>query len=144
MPVNISGNIDKRKNMRFTVEELLKVGSTKWDANKIDIVIKRNLEDLCRKINALGYNPPMYATSCLRNVESQKRINPKAMGSSHLYGCAVDISDPDGDLAEWLQTSIGYGTLGECGLWMEDPKSTKGWVHLQTYAPKSMNRIFKP
>lgn len=130
--------------MKFTSKELLRAGSHKWKESEVDVVVLRNLEDLCRKINALGYKPAMFATSCLRSIKDQQRINPKAMGSSHLYGCAVDISDPDGDLAEWLQTSIGYGTLGECGLWMEDPKYTKGWVHLQSYCPKSMNRIFNP
>ena len=65
--------------MRFTIEELLKTGITKWDINKLDIVIKRNLEDLCLKVNELGYKPPMYASSCLRSIEDQKRINPKAM-----------------------------------------------------------------
>lgn len=59
--------------MRFTLTELLNAGSTKWDINKVDIVIKRNLEDLCRKINALGYQPPMRATSCLRSIDSQKK-----------------------------------------------------------------------
>lgn len=130
--------------MRFTVKELLNAGSHKWKESEVDAVTLRNLEDLCRKVNALGYQPPMRASSCLRSIKDQKRINPSAMGSSHLYGAAVDIADPKGDLAIWLQTSLGYGTLGECGLWMEDPNSTKGWVHLQTYAPKSMNRIFKP
>lgn len=130
--------------MKFTVKELLQAGSHKWKESEVDVITLRNLEDLCRKINALGYQPPMRASSCLRSITDQQRINPKAMGSSHLYGCAVDIADPDGDLACWLQTSIGYGTLGECGLWMENPKATKGWVHLQTCAPKSMNRIFNP
>lgn len=130
--------------MKFTVKELLQAGSHKWKESEVDVITLRNLEDLCRKVNALGYQPPMRASSCLRSITDQQRINPKAMGSSHLYGCAVDIADPDGDLACWLQTSIGYGTLGECGLWMENPKATKGWVHLQTYAPKSMNRIFNP
>ena len=130
--------------MKFTVTELLNAGSHKWKESEVDAVTLRNLEDLCRKVNALGYQPPMHASSCLRSIKDQKRINPSAMGSSHLYGSAVDIADPKGDLAIWLQTSLGYGTLGECGLWMEDPNSTKGWVHLQTYAPKSMNRIFKP
>lgn len=130
--------------MKFTVKELLQAGSHKWKESEVDVITLRNLEDLCRKINALGYQPPMRATSCLRSIKDQQRINPKAMGSSHLYGCAVDIADPNGDLAVWLQTSVGYGILGECGLWMENPKATKGWVHLQTYAPKSMNRIFNP
>ena len=130
--------------MRFSVQELLRAGSTKWDIKDVDSVVLRNLEDLCRKVNALGYPPPMVASSCLRSIESQKKINPSAMGSSHLYGCAVDIGDPDGRLTNWLKTSIGKKALVDCGLWMEDPAYTKGWCHLQTYAPKSFNRVFIP
>lgn len=132
--------------MRFTVKELLQAGSHKWKESEVDVVILRNLEDLVLKINSLGYAPPMYATSCLRSIKDQQRINPSAMGSSHLYGCAVDIADPKGDLASWLQCRTSK--LAECGLWMENPKSTKGkngsWVHLQSYAPKSLNRFFLP
>lgn len=130
--------------MKFSVDELLRAGSHKWNKDKVDSVILRNLEDLCRKVNALGVQPPARATSCLRSLADQKRINPKAMGSSHLYGCAVDIADPKGDLAFWLTSQNGRNAMVSCGLWMEDPASTKGWVHLQSYAPKSMNRIFKP
>ena len=130
--------------MKFTVSELLKAGSHKWDKKDVDDITLRNLEDLCRKLNALGYTPAMYASSCLRSIKDQKRINPKAMGSSHLYGAAVDIADPDGKFACWLQTVVGQRKLIECGLWMEDPKYTKGWVHLSIYAPKSFNRYFVP
>ena len=146
MQAVINGNTNKEINMRFSVEELLKAGNTKWDINKIDTVIKRNLQDLCLKINSLGYQPPMYATSCLRSIESQKRINPKAMGSSHLYGAAIDIADPDGKLKAWILKDPTVLTYA--GLWMEDPQYTKNkngqWIHLQTYAPRSGKRIFIP
>lgn len=128
--------------MKFSVDELLRAGSHKWDKSEVDVVTLRNLEDLCRKINQLGYQPPMVATSCLRSIKDQQRINPSAMGSSHLYGCAVDISDPQGYLADWLECNPDK--LVECGLWMESPKATKGWCHLQSYAPKSFTRIFNP
>ena len=128
--------------MKFTVKELLNSGSHKWKESEVDTVTLRNLEDLCLKINALGYQPPMRASSCLRSLADQKRINPKAMGSSHLYGCAVDIADPKNELANWLSKKSEL--LMYNGLWMEDPKHTKTWVHLQTYAPKSMKRIFVP
>lgn len=128
--------------MKFTVDELLRAGSRKWKKSEVDAVTLRNLEDLCRKVNALKYAPAMYASSCLRSLEDQKRINPKAMGSSHLYGCAVDIADPDNKLATFLL--IMEEKLVECGLWMENPEYTPGWVHLQTYAPKSLNRVFNP
>lgn len=130
--------------MKFTVQELLSAGSHKWKESEVDAVTLRNLDDLCRKLNKLGYIPPMRATSCLRSLADQKRINPSAMGSSHLYGCAVDIADPDGKLKSWLQTDAGNLALINCGLWAEDYKSTPTWVHLQTYVPKSFNRVFKP
>lgn len=128
--------------MKFDVDELLRAGSHIWDKKDVDDVTLRNMEDLCRKVNALNYTPAMYASSCLRSLKDQKRINPKAMGSSHLYGCAVDISDPKGQLAGWLKNHPEL--LVNCGLWMEDPRYTKGWVHLATYIPKSGNRIFVP
>lgn len=130
--------------MFFTIKEVLQAGSHKWTESEVDIVVKRNLEDLIRKINALGYQPPMKASSCLRSIKDQQRINPKAMGSSHLYGCAIDISDPTGELARWVQSIEGQRRLVECGLWVEDPKYTKGWIHLQSYCPKSLNRFFIP
>lgn len=134
--------------MKFTLTELLNAGSHKWKESDVDIVVKRNLEDLIRKVNALGYQPPMRASSCLRSIKDQQKINPKAMGSSHLYGCAVDIADPTGTLANWLQSIEGQRRLVECGLWMENPEYTQGnngnWVHLSSQMPKSGNRYFIP
>lgn len=130
--------------MKFTVSELLQAGSHKWKESEVDAVTMRNLRDLCAKLNKLGFTPPRTATSCLRSLQDQKRINPSAMGSSHLYGAAVDIGDADGKLKAWLQTTSGKKALVECGLWAEDYKSTPTWVHLQIYAPGSFNRVFKP
>ena len=128
--------------MKFTVKELLRAGSHKWEESEVDTVTLRNLEELCARVNKLSYEPPMRASSCLRSLVDQKRINPKALGSSHLYGAAVDIADPDGYLADWLECCPEK--LEQCGLWMEDSEYTKGWVHLQIYAPKSFKRIFVP
>ena len=128
--------------MHFTLKEVLNAGSHKWKESEIDLVTKRNLEDLILKVNALGYEPSMIATSCLRSLADQRRINPRAMGSAHCYGCAVDIADPKGELKKWCVAN--KAKLIECGLWMESPEATPTWCHLQCYAPKSMNRIFKP
>jgi hypothetical protein len=128
--------------MKFDVTELLQAGSHKWKKSDVDAVTLRNLEDLCLKVNALGYKLPMYASSCLRSLADQKRINPKAMGSSHLYGCAVDIADADGKLKAWCVKN--KAKLVECGLWMEDPKYTSSWCHLSSQMPKSGKRIFIP
>jgi hypothetical protein len=64
------------------------------------------------------------------------------MGSSHLYGCAVDIADPKGELKKWCVAN--KAKLIECGLWMEDPEYTTSWCHLSSYMPKSGKRIFIP
>lgn len=130
--------------MKFTVSELLNAGSHKWKESEVDAVTLRNLKDLCAKLNKLGFQPPRNASSCLRSLADQKRINPSAMGSSHLYGAAVDIADADNKLKNWLQTATGKKALVECGLWAEDYKSTPTWTHLQLYAPTSFNRVFKP
>ncbi|MCQ2075946.1 MAG: hypothetical protein MJZ20_02785 [Bacteroidaceae bacterium] len=128
--------------MKFSLSEVLSCGSHKFKESEIDLVTKRNLLDLIDKVNALGYTPPMRATSCLRSLEDQKRINPSAMGSSHLYGCAIDIADPKGELKAWLLKN--QSRLIECGLWMESPDHTKTWCHLTTIRPKSGNRFFIP
>ena len=52
--------------MKFTRQELLNAGSHKWRESEVDAVTLRNLDDLIRKVNALGYVPPMSASSCLR------------------------------------------------------------------------------
>lgn len=128
--------------MKFTVQELLNAGQHKWKESEVDAVTMRNLKDLCNKLNKLGFTPPRNASSCLRSLADQKRINPSAMGSSHLYGAAVDIADADGKLKAWLKANPNK--LVECGLWMESPEYTKSWCHLQSYAPASFNRVFKP
>lgn len=128
--------------MKFTVDELLRAGSHKWERSTVDDVTLRNLDDLCLKLNALGYEPAMFASSCLRSLQDQKRINPKATKSCHLFGAAVDIKDPDGKFAAWCLAH--KSKLTSLGLWMEDPRYTVGWVHLQIFAPKSFNRVYLP
>ena len=128
--------------MKFTVTELLNAGQHKWKESEVDAVTMRNLKDLVGKLNKLGFVPPRVATSCLRSLADQKRINPSALGSSHLYGAAVDIGDADGKLKAWLKANPNK--LVECGLWAEDYDSTPTWVHLQIYTPASFNRVFKP
>ncbi len=128
--------------MKFSIAELLNAGQHKWKESEVDAVTMRNLKDLCAKLNKLGFVPPRVATSCLRSLADQKRINPSAMGSSHLYGAAVDIADADGKLKKWCIEN--KGKLVECGLWMESPEYTKSWCHLSIYMPNSGKRIFIP
>lgn len=92
--------------MKFTLTELLNAGSHKWQESEIDIVVKRNLEDLILKVNRLGYQPPMRASSCLRSIKDQMRINPKAMGSSHCFDTNTEILTHNG-WKKYTDISIG-------------------------------------
>ena len=112
-----------------------------------------NINSLLEKINKVRtlYAKPMIVTSGFRSLQDHLRIYADKgitdikkipMASRHLYGEAVDISDPDGKLAEWTKNNVA--ALEEIGLWCEDLAHTKGWVHYQIVAPKSGNRFFIP
>lgn len=60
--------------------------------------------------------------------------------SLHLFGAAVDIWDPHGELMDWCVKN--EKRLEQIQLWVE--AGTRGWVHFQIYAPNSGKRFFKP
>ena len=62
--------------------------------------------------------------------------------SHHITGHAVDVGDRTGAIAKTLLANIA--ALEECGLYLEDPAHTQGWVHLQDLPPHSQRRVFKP
>ena len=62
--------------------------------------------------------------------------------SQHMLCRAVDLSDPEGDLDNFLFSCTQ--NLLDLVLWMEHPASTKGWCHVQTVPPKSGNLVFYP
>lgn len=61
-------------------------------------------------------------------------------GSSHKEGEGVDVFDPENTLDAWLTDEV----LEQHGLHREHPDDTPGWCHLQTRAPGSGRRTFKP
>lgn len=65
-----------------------------------------------------------------------------AVGSNHLTCNALDIADNDRRLARWLVANLHV--LVDIELWMEDPRCTPTWVHIQTVPPVSGNRVFIP
>lgn len=65
-----------------------------------------------------------------------------AKTSKHLTAEAGDIEDADRAFAQWCVKNADV--LAECGLWMEDPRWTPTWVHLQRVPPKSGKRIYIP
>lgn len=133
----------------ITFNELIK-GNSIAD---IPIAHQHNLEELLKKINVIraAYGKPMTVTSGYRSMQdhlriySTKGITDKSkipMQSKHLYGQAVDISDADGKLKEWVKVNVAK--LEEAGLYCEDFAYTKTWLHFQILPPKSGKRFFIP
>lgn len=65
-----------------------------------------------------------------------------AAHSRHLTAQALDTHDPERLFARWCLRNLNE--LETIGLWMEDPRWTPTWVHLQTQPPGSGHRIFIP
>lgn len=113
-----------------------------------------NLVVLLQRINIVRSRRglPMTVTSGFRSLADHKRIYMDIakrkglksvhipMGSAHLKGAAADIADADGSLMQWCKANVAV--LEEAQLWCED--GTVGWVHFQTYPPKSGKRFFLP
>jgi hypothetical protein len=115
--------------------------------------LEENLSILLDKMNKLRtiYNIPMKVNSGLRTKEDQLRIYKEKgitdikkipMASKHFFCQAVDISDPEKKLQQWVKDNLRI--IEEIGLWMEDFSYTPTWCHFQSVPPKSGNRFFKP
>lgn len=108
-------------------------------ANKLLAIAEADGISLSRNANtnsfvASGWRPPAINAATPNAAPSSK----------HMTGQAIDIYDPDGDLDEWLLAAPGQRVLVNLGLWLEHPSATKGWAHVQTIPPKSLNRVFYP
>lgn len=107
----------------------------------LDDLQKANLEKLLVALNIVRktYGKSMIVTSGYRPPGINKKIGG-AKSSSHMTLEACDFRDTDGELAKWCLANIAV--LEKAGLYMEDPRYTKGWVHLQTR--KTKRRVFIP
>jgi hypothetical protein len=66
-----------------------------------------------------------------------------AKKSNHIMCLAVDfVDDEKQTLGKWCMLNLNV--LEDLGLYMEDLRHTKGWVHLQLQKPRSGKRIFIP
>lgn len=114
--------------------------------------IDGNLAILLERVNKIRseWGKPMIVDSGLRSMEDHLRIyrekgitDPSKipMKSKHLIGAAVDISDPNLEITDWLKENNSQRLI-DAELWCED--GNKNWVHFQIYPPASGNRWFKP
>lgn len=130
-------------------------------AGHVDVTatVYENLMELVPRVNALL--DAMVADGCtpLRNPRSVSFVSGSGNGgfrpqdcpigaprSKHKLGLAVDLVDPYRELAKWAVNNLG--TLAEIGLWIEDPRWTPTWLHLQSVAPGNppveSKRVFIP
>ena len=139
------------------IQELL--GGESFD--DLDQETQANLTRLLDSVNQVRklWNRPMTVTSGLRSMEKHlsiyrdkaaRKLKPFENGvfdkskvpmqSRHLYGQAVDISDPVLSLTKWLKANPEV--LENAGLYCEQGNSN--WVHFQIVPPKSGKRWFLP
>ena len=113
---------------------------------------RANFQDLSPELQANGnalltavnafrteYGIPMIVTSGYR-LDADNVAAGGAKNSAHMTLQACDFRDSDGALFEFIKKDPTI--LDRCGLWMEDPRWTSNWVHLQV-RPASV-RVFLP
>lgn len=100
-----------------------------------------NLENLVKAVTPIriAWGKPMVISSGYRPASINASVGGAKL-SAHQTCQAVDIVDKDGKLAEWLLNNLTL--LEDNGIFMEDPRFTNGWVHLQTRPTR--NRVFIP
>lgn len=138
---------EKKEDSMVSLQELNPKGFKLTEEQEKNILV---LHEKINKIRTL-YGKSMIVTSGVRSMEDHKRIYKEKgitdeskipMKSKHLFGQAVDISDPKQELQAWCKANIDK--LKEIGVWMEDFSATKNWVHFQIVPPKSGLLFFKP
>lgn len=78
-----------------------------------------------------------------RPIAVNSTTSNAGMHSNHITAKACDIRDTQNrDLAQWCLDNQNF--LEEIGMWMEDPRWTPTWVHLQTIPPASRKRVYVP
>ena len=106
--------------------------------------VMQNAERLIALVNDLlkVFGEQRKVNSGWRPKKLQMEINPRAPNSKHITGDAIDLEDRNGKFKLWC---VAHADVLEThGLYMEHPKATPTWVHLQQVAPKSGKVIFVP
>lgn len=93
---------------------------------------------LAALLSTYGSRPPI--SSGYRTPEANKAAGG-APKSSHLEGKAVDFADSKRKFADWCMANLPE--LQKHGLYMENPKKTPTWVHLQS-RPVPGKIVFDP
>lgn len=105
--------------------------------------LETNLTNLLVAVNKLRtlYGKAMTVSSGYRPGHYNKDAGG-ALNSPHVECLAIDVFDADGIIWNWVLLNLK--SLKDFGLYMEDKRWCKGWVHFQYKKPISGNRIFIP
>jgi hypothetical protein len=105
--------------------------------------LEANLDRLLVAVNALEklYGKKLRVSSGYRPGHYNKAAGG-AKASAHLTCEAVDFRDTDCQFRDWLLANTWV--LERCGLYLEDPANTLGWIHLQVRPTRSGKRVFIP
>jgi hypothetical protein len=106
--------------------------------------ISDNIDKLLEPINEIRYTygKPLKVNSGWRPAAINEATANAGKASNHMKGLAVDFADPDGQLREWVLENLSL--VASLGLYLEDFRWTKGWVHFQIVPPGSKKRIYVP
>lgn len=111
----------------ITVEEIL-MGRDKQEPLTLEMY--QNLAVLMGKINYVRaiYGKPLVVSSGYRPPSVNKAVGG-SKNSAHMLCMAVDFKDPKQEFSTWCIKNINL--LNKIGLYLEDPRFTKTWTHLQ-------------
>ena len=115
-------------------------------AHELTAEVNANAQITVAKVNELlaraGRNDINTVNSGWRPQGVNDATSNAAKSSRHLTAEAVDLPDADRVLAEWCVDNLDI--LKDIGLWMEDPRWTPSWVHLQIVPPGSGKIVYIP
>ena len=115
-------------------------------AEELTDEINRNAKITVDRVNQLLDRAGRSGVDEVRSGWRPKAVNDAtsnaASSSRHLTAQAVDLADPDRALAHWCVDHLD--DLRQIGLWMEDPRWTPDWVHLQIVPPGSGKLVYIP
>lgn len=133
----------------ITLEDLM-TSSGKYTDRMNDPTCTQEIKDngvmLINKVNQLLEElgiTEVTISSGFRTPEANAALSNSAKKSLHMSGRAVDLSDPNHEIANKILTQPEL--LKKYSLWLESIESTPGWTHLdngdRTDRPL---RMFKP
>ena len=106
----------------------------------VDKLLARMQADGVRIPTDAGTGSPIH--SGWRPPAVNEQTSNAGKRSNHLKGLAVDLFDPQRKLGTWAVNNLPV--LQELGLWMEDPRWSPTWLHVQCVPPASEHRVYVP